>query len=60
MVTNNLIISLLAVEYVKADVMGRLLINSMGEQNYQEALEGSEMRAILTPASFEDHPVSSD
>lgn len=59
-VTNNLIISLLAVEYVKADVMGRLLINSMGEQNYQEALEGSEMRAILTPAPFEDHPVSSD
>jgi sugar-specific transcriptional regulator TrmB len=46
-VTNNPVMSLLAVEYVKADVMGRLLINAMGEQAYQAVRDSPAMKALL-------------
>ncbi|HEF4729110.1 helix-turn-helix domain-containing protein [Burkholderia multivorans] len=46
-ITNNTVISLLAVEYVKADVMGRILINSMGKEAFEAAYESSDMRALL-------------
>ncbi|MDE1180632.1 TrmB family transcriptional regulator [Paraburkholderia sp.] len=46
-ITNNSVISLLAIEYVKADVMGRLLINSMGKVAFEKVLAGEEMRALL-------------
>ncbi|MEW6340664.1 MAG: helix-turn-helix domain-containing protein [Paraburkholderia sp.] len=45
--TNNPVISLLAIEYVKADVMGRILINSMGQAAYEKALHGDVMQALL-------------
>jgi sugar-specific transcriptional regulator TrmB len=49
-VTDNTVISLLAVEYVKADVMGRLLINAMGAEAYETVRASAEMQALLTPS----------
>lgn len=47
--TTNRITSLLAVEYVKADISGRLLIDALGEAAYQRLLTTPEMRAIMSP-----------
>lgn len=49
--TTNPVTSLLAVEYIKADVSGRLLINAMSRSEYQRLLATPEMRAILSPAA---------
>ncbi len=46
-ITNNPVISLLAVEYVKADVMGRVLINTMGKDAFEAGYESRDMRALL-------------
>lgn len=48
-VTNNPVISLLAVEYIKEDVMGRLMINEMGEDRYQRMRRTEGMLAMLRP-----------
>jgi hypothetical protein len=47
--TTNPVTSLLAVEYVKADVSGRLLINALGEPAYDELLRTPDMRRITAP-----------
>lgn len=47
--TTNPVTSLLAVEYVKADISGRLLINALGEPAYQKLLTTPDMRAIMAP-----------
>lgn len=47
--TTNRVTSLLAVEYVKADISGRLLINALGETAYQQLLATPDMRAVMTP-----------
>lgn len=47
--TTNPVIALLAVEYVKADVSGRLLINAMQPATYEELLTTPDMRAMLRP-----------
>jgi HTH-type transcriptional regulator, sugar sensing transcriptional regulator len=46
--TNNQVVSLLAIEYVKADVMGRILINAMGPRTYEKALHSDVMQALLS------------
>jgi HTH-type transcriptional regulator, sugar sensing transcriptional regulator len=46
-VTNNAVLSLLAVEYVKSDVLGRLLIDAMGDPLYREVRENPLTRALL-------------
>ena len=38
--TDNPVISLLAVEYIKADVLGRLLINELGEPQFEHLRHG--------------------
>jgi HTH-type transcriptional regulator, sugar sensing transcriptional regulator len=38
------------VEYVKADISGRLLINALGETAYQQLLDTTDMRAIMAAA----------
>jgi sugar-specific transcriptional regulator TrmB len=38
--TDNPLISLLAVEYIKADVLGRLLINELGETHFERLRHG--------------------
>ncbi|WP_237154143.1 TrmB family transcriptional regulator [Oryzibacter oryziterrae] len=48
--TTNPVTCLLAVEYIKADVGGRLLINAMPASDYQQLLATPDMRAILAPA----------
>ena len=48
-VTNNPVVSLLAVEYIKEDVMGRLMINEMGEDRYQRLRRSEGMTAMLRP-----------
>jgi HTH-type transcriptional regulator, sugar sensing transcriptional regulator len=45
--TTNGVASLLAVEYVKADISGRLLINALGEPAYQQLLETTDMQAVM-------------
>lgn len=45
--TTNRVTSLLAVEYVKADISGRLLINALGEPAYQRLFATPGMRAIM-------------
>lgn len=47
--TTNPVTSLLAVEYVKADISGRLLINALGEIAYQQLLSTPGMRAVMAP-----------
>ncbi len=47
--TTNPVTNLLAIEYVKSDVMGRLLINAMSESAYRELLTTPDMQAIMTP-----------
>lgn len=49
--TTNPVTSLLAVEYVKADISGRLLINALGEPAYQQLLATPDMRAIMAPVA---------
>jgi sugar-specific transcriptional regulator TrmB len=47
--TTNPVMSLLAVEYIKADVSGRLLINAMSASDYRQLLTTPGMKAILSP-----------
>ncbi len=47
--TTNPVLALLAVEYVKADVLGRLLINAMTPAAYRKLLGTADARAILRP-----------
>lgn len=42
-------IAQLGVEYVKADISGRLLIDALGETAYQRLLATPDMRAVMTP-----------
>ncbi|WP_314148621.1 helix-turn-helix domain-containing protein [uncultured Leifsonia sp.] len=49
--TTNPVIALLAVEYVKADVSGRLMINAMSPTAYTELLTTPEMAAINRPVT---------
>lgn len=49
--TTNPVTSLLAVEYVKADISGRLLINALGEPAYQRLLKTPDMRAVMAPVA---------
>ncbi len=49
--TTNPVTCLLAVEYIKADVSGRLLINAMPASDYQKLLKTADMRAILAPTA---------
>lgn len=46
-ITTNAVLSLLAVEYVKADVLGRLLIDAMGEPLYRKVRENPTTKALL-------------
>jgi sugar-specific transcriptional regulator TrmB len=49
--TTNPVIALLAVEYVKADVSGRLMINAMSPAAYAELLTTPDMAAINSPVT---------
>jgi predicted transcriptional regulator len=58
-VTNNAVMSLLAAEYIKEDVMGRILINDMGEPRYQRLRRQSpQLRAMLRPVRFQNRAAS--
>jgi HTH-type transcriptional regulator, sugar sensing transcriptional regulator len=48
--TTNTVLALLAVEYVKADVSGRLMINAMTPAAYSKLLATPDMRAMLRPS----------
>jgi HTH-type transcriptional regulator, sugar sensing transcriptional regulator len=48
--TTNPVIALLAVEYIKADVSGRLMINAMTPAAYRKLLDTPDMQAMLRPA----------
>jgi sugar-specific transcriptional regulator TrmB len=47
--TTNPVIALLAVEYVKADVSGRLMIDAMPRAAYRKLLATADMQAMLRP-----------
>lgn len=47
--TTNPVTSLLAVEYIKADVSGRLMINAMPATAYKKLLTTPDMEAMLRP-----------
>ncbi|MES3002398.1 MAG: helix-turn-helix domain-containing protein [Pseudomonadota bacterium] len=47
--TTNPVLALLAVEYVKADVSGRLMIDAMNPAGYKKLLATPGMRAMLRP-----------
>ena len=49
--TTNPVMALLAVEYVKADVLGRLLINAMTPAAYRKLLGTADVQAILRPVA---------
>lgn len=49
--TTNPVLALLAVEYIKADISGRLLINAMPQAQYDEVIQTDAMRAVLVPVS---------
>lgn len=49
--TTNPVTSLLAVEYIKADVSGRLLINVISASEYQQLLSTPDMQAMLRPST---------
>lgn len=49
--TTNPVTSLLAIEYIKADVSGRLLINAMSASDYQRLLTTPDIRAIMRPTT---------
>lgn len=52
--TTHPIMSLLAVEYIKSDVMGRVLINALGEEPYQRLRrEHPDFAAMLTPVPLD-------
>jgi sugar-specific transcriptional regulator TrmB len=60
--TTNRVTSLLAVEYVKADISGRLLINALGEPAYQQLLTTPAMRVVMAtvdPGTPESNGLSS-
>jgi len=50
--TTNPVIALLAVEYVKADVSGRLMINALPAAAYTELLTTPDMQAMLRPVEL--------
>lgn len=50
--TTNPVIALLAVEYVKADVSGRLMINTLPAAAYTELLTTPDMQAMLRPVEL--------
>lgn len=50
--TTNPVIALLAVEYVKADVSGRLMINAMSPTTYRGLLTTPDMVAINRPVTL--------
>lgn len=47
--TTNPVIALLAVEYIKADVSGRVLIDALGPTEYRKLLKTADMKAMLAP-----------
>ncbi len=47
--TTNQVIALLAVEFIKADICGRLMINAMTPAAYKTLLTTPEMQAMLRP-----------
>lgn len=47
--TTNQVIALLAVEYVKADISGRLMISAMTPAAYKKLLGTADMQAMLRP-----------
>ncbi|QVN23442.1 TrmB family transcriptional regulator [Burkholderia pyrrocinia] len=47
--TTNPVIALLAVEYIKADVSGRVLIDAMSPAEYKKVLKHPDMLAMLAP-----------
>ena len=50
--THNRVLTLLCVEYVKGDIMGRVLINELGEERYQQLrTEHAALAAMLRPES---------
>ncbi|AKM42978.1 helix-turn-helix domain-containing protein [Paraburkholderia sp. A3BS-1L] len=49
--TTNPVIALLAVEYIKADISGRLMINSMTPAAYRKLLATPDMQAMLRPVA---------
>jgi len=49
--TTNPVIALLAVEYIKADVSGRLMINAMSPAAYKKLLVTPAMRTMLRPVA---------
>ncbi|WP_288393205.1 TrmB family transcriptional regulator [uncultured Herbaspirillum sp.] len=49
--TTNPVIALLAVEYIKADVSGRLMIDAMSAASYKKLLATPAMRAMLEPVA---------
>lgn len=50
-ITTNPVIALLAVEYVKADVSGRLMIDALSPAAYKKLLTTRAMRAMLRPVA---------
>lgn len=46
-VTSNAVLGLLAIEYVKADVLGRLLINAMGADTYAKVSSSKQFKSLL-------------
>jgi sugar-specific transcriptional regulator TrmB len=48
--TTNPVLALLAVEYIKADVSGRLMIDAMTPAAYKKLLATPDMRAMLRPS----------
>ncbi|QYY33246.1 MULTISPECIES: TrmB family transcriptional regulator [Cupriavidus] len=50
-VTTNPVIALLAVEYIKADVSGRLMISAMSSTAYKKLLTTPPMQAMLSPVA---------
>jgi hypothetical protein len=49
--TQNTVVALLATEYVKEDIMGRTLINELGEERYQALRrESSVLTTMLRPS----------
>ena len=47
MLTTNPVATLWAVEYIKADISGRLMINAMTPQAYQDSLKTQDMQDML-------------
>lgn len=54
--TTNPVLALLAVEYIKADVTGRLLIDSLAPGVYERLRASGDLSVILAPLVEEDDP----